>query len=261
MLRAGRTRAAILAAGALIAVAPLAACIPQDRGEAAEVDEGGAGPAGPPAFPDTGPIPAELLVEGLVYDFTSAPSDLNLWVPPPDQARCAAERIVTTLGAPRMSELGFRPGTSGASLNDIDLTQFERTLVTEEFSACVDLGTAVGSLLMGDGHLTGEQAACIADGLDERGLVVPFAESWAFGQGVDPFDGNGELASAMLAFSDVCLPDNAFTWYDAELPGDDEIQGTAEAGAPSTTVAGRPDGLSSRTGSATSTPGDTSDGP
>ena len=237
----------------LLLLGAATSCLPQDRGSAKEVDDHrAAAPAGPPRFPDTGPVPAELLVEGLLYDFTSVPNDLDLWVPPTSEAKCAASKIVSTIGADRLSELGYRPGTSGASLNDIDLSASERDSVALLFQSCVDMTEGVASLLMGDGHMSTTQALCIAKGLASKDLLGPFVEAWAFGREVDPFANDDRLAGALLSYSGVCLPDDAFTWNDSHLPGDDEIQGTGvQSGATTSTVPGTPDGLSSRIPSTT----------
>jgi hypothetical protein len=246
--------ACLLAASVLGA----SACIPQDRGSANEVGDGkSAEPvAAPPRFPDTGPVSPELLVQGLVYDFTSVPSDLDLWVPPTKQAECAAKKIVSTLGAPRLSELGYRPATTGASLNDIDLTTGERDSVAVLFESCVDMTEGVAALLVGNGHMSTTAALCIAKGLASKQLLDPFVEAWAFGREVDPFAKDAALTEALLSYSSVCLNGSAFTWNDAKLPGDDQVQGTGTSGGgtTSTTLPGTPDGLSSRTGSNTTTP-------
>ncbi|UDY36793.1 hypothetical protein [Dermatobacter hominis] len=240
------------ALGALVVVAT--GCLPQERGPAREVEGADAAPSQPPTFPDTGPVPRELLIEGLEYDFTASEADLDLWVPPADQAACAATRIVDTLGPPRLSELGYRPATSGASLNDIDLTDAERDIVASNFAGCVDMRDAVASLFMGDSDMQSKEAVCLADGLAKQDLLDPFARAWAFGQTVNPAADDGTLANALMALAAVCLPDDAFSWTDRNLPGDDEVQGTGSgSGTTTTTVAGSQDGLQSRIPS-TSTP-------
>jgi hypothetical protein len=239
--------------GALSAVLVVAAgCLPQERGPAREVDLEDGAPRRPPVFPDTGPVPRELLIEGLEYDFTASEADLDLWTPPADEAECAATRIVDTLGPPRLSELGYRPATSGASLNDIDLTDAERDIVASTFAACVDMRQAVASLFMGDGDMESREALCIADGLEQQDLLDPFARAWAFGRTVNPSANDGELAIALMDLVEVCLPDDAFDWPDRNLPGDDEVQGTGlGSGTTTTTLPGTEDGLQSRIGSTT----------
>jgi hypothetical protein len=242
-----------------VAVAALgtAACVPQDKGSAKEVgDARSADPVPtPPKFPDTGPVPAELLVEGLLYDFTSVPNDLDLWVPPTEQATCAAQKIVSTLGAARLSELGYRPATTGASLNDIDLTADERGSVAQLFQSCVDMTEGIAALLMGNGHMSSTAALCISKGLASKQLLAPFVEAWAFGREVDPFKDDAALTEGILSFSAICLSKNAFTWNDADLPGDDQVQGSGtSSGTTTSTVPGTPDGLSSRIPSTTTAP-------
>lgn len=217
-----RSRVGLVVALVIVSWAGLTSCVPSRSDAASEVDDGSASAATertPPAFPSAGVIPANLLVDGLVFDLTAAPSDRNLWVPDETQARCAADGIVQDLGAPRLSELGYRPGTDGASLTEIALSDPERRIVADRFASCVDLGDAVGSLLMGRDQMSGTQAACIADGLEQRNLLLPFADAFAFREPVDPFAGDGALATAMLDYSTICLGDDSFTWLDANLPG------------------------------------------
>ena len=244
-----RSRVAFVVALMIALLMTVSSCVPSKADAASEVDDGSASASPertPPVFPSAGVIPADLLVDGLVFDLTDAPADRNLWVPDETQARCAANGIVQDLGAARLSELGYRPGTQGASINEIALNDVERRAVADRFASCVDLGDAVGSLLMGRDQMSGKQAACIADGLEQRNLLLPFADAFAFRVPVDPFAGDGALATAMLDYSAICLGDDSFTWLDANLPG--VVAG--EAPAPTTTVPGQADGLANRTGSA-----------
>ena len=246
---------AVIAAVAVAGVVPVAAsCIPQSKGDATEVGKNVVADPKPPAFPETGQVPADLLEKGLFYDFTTAPVDLNLWVPPADQATCAAKKIVADLG-PRLSELGYLPGKSGAGLNDIALTDGERTSVSSLFQSCVDMEQAVASIFMGDGNMTSAQALCMAKGLQSKGLTARFADAWAFGTGVDPLAGDVSFGTTLLAYTDVCLPGTAFTWFGYDLPGDKEVKGVeggdpgksgkdlpGSAGKVTTTTEGRPTG-------------------
>ncbi|MFI5043857.1 MAG: hypothetical protein ACHQDC_03610 [Acidimicrobiales bacterium] len=237
----GRSRAlcsAVLGVVVALVFLVVSACVPEEEGRASEVRGlEGSGSDEPPKFPTNGPVPAELLVEGLVFDFTSVPADLNLWVPPGSEARCAAQKIVDDLGADRLSELGFRPGTSGASLNDIDLSVVERDAVVADFMGCVNMTDAVAGLLMGGGRMDAKPALCVAQGLDSKGDLKPFVEAWAFGEAIDPFDQSGQLAEDLLAYSNVCLAATTFYYPGVNLPGDEVIQEQNDANGVSTTVA------------------------
>ena len=99
------------------------------------------------------------------------------------------------------------------------------------FQSCVDMEQAVAALFMGDGNMSPAQAMCMAKGLHSKGLTAQFADAWAFGTGVDPLAGDVSFATTLLAYTDVCLPDTAFTWFGVDLPGDTEDKGV-EGGDP-----------------------------
>ncbi len=242
------------ALGGLLVCAALAtvACVPQDKNDVAEVGLDGDSVAGPPAFPETGAVPPELLVEGLVYDFTNADADLDLWVPPTGEARCAAEKIVQNHGK-RLSDLGYEPGRSGAAINDIAFRPEERASISALVQSCINTSEAIASLFMGGGHMSSEEALCMGEGLDEAGMAGALFDTWLTGGTFDPFAGDGALAQTILAYTDVCLPDTSFTWYGVELPGDADVQGVegesdsdedlpGSAGNITTTTEGRPTG-------------------
>ena len=213
----------VVSAALLCAVAVVAAsaCIPQDR----EVAEVGAEDlvAGPPQFPETGEVPPDLLLAGLVYDFTNADVDLDLWVPPRAEAQCAAEKIVENHGK-RLSDVGYEPARTGASLNDVALRPDERDSVASLFRSCVNTVEMMASLLRGGSHMTAPEAMCMAEGLDSSGVSSAIIDNWMLGASFDPIGEDGLFAAAMLAYTEVCLPDTAFTWFGFELPGDTEVQ-------------------------------------
>jgi hypothetical protein len=213
--------------GLVVALVWSTACIPQNEGEATEIDDEDAAGSEPPVFPETGRVPDELLVDGLVWDFTNAPADLNLWVPSDAEARCAAEKIVAGLGD-RVSDLGYLPDTSGASLNDIALTQTERQSITSLFESCIDRSQAMASLLLGQRSMTAEDAACMADGLVEAGVMTELVEAWAFGEQVDPYRDDGAVAGALVSYANICLGETAFFWLGVDLPGDEDVVGVGE---------------------------------
>ena len=224
--RGYRTRGGVALLGLVVALVAVA-CIPQDEGDSSEVREEASARGAAPEFPKTGRVPDDLLVEGLVWDFTDAPSDLNLWVPSAAEARCAAEKIVANVGV-RISDLGYLPDTSGASLNDIALNEFERKTVATLFESCVDAHAATAALILGRANMDPEDAACMADGLVEAGVFSKLIESWALGRQADPFEDDAAFASALLANANVCLPGTSFFWFDVDLPGDEDVTGVQE---------------------------------
>ena len=248
-----RARHGLVLAGVCLALV-LTACIPQNHSESSEVDDGSDSArigATPPEFPTAGEIPAPLLVEGLVYDFTDRPRDQDYWSPPSAQAECAAQGIVDGIGASRLSQLGYRVATPGASLNDIPLSETERAIVIDQFSSCVDMQEGVASMLYGDGRMSPKTATCVAKGLATQQMLGPFVEAFAFGRAVDPFESDGAFATALLSQSNVCIPESAFDWPDVRLPQSDPlIDSDAPAGSsasahpddrptgPTTTVSG-----------------------
>lgn len=221
---------ALAAAAALL----LGGCA--DTGPSAEVDDGsGSTPddMAAPVFPDSGVVPAGLLVEGLVFDLTNRPVSLDYWAAPTDQAECAAGAIVDALGAERLSSAGYRPGVVGASLNDIDLSLQERELVADAVQECVDMVEAVAAMFYGDGRMRSSIASCLAEGLGERDQLRPFVTAVVFGAAVDPFADDSALATALLDQSVVCVPETAFNWSDLDLPGGPLIlDENAPGGAP-----------------------------
>lgn len=217
-------RRGIVCALILGALAATASC--SDTGPSVEVDDGTDAARGElvaPVFPDEGTVPRELLVAGLVFDLSNRPADLDHWAAPTDQAECAAEAIVDSVGEQRLSDLGYRPGVAGASLNDLELSDDERDGIVDVVAECVDMGEAVAAMFYGDGRVPATVATCLADGLGDRAMLRPFVVAVVFGTAVDPFASDGALATALLEQSVVCVPEEAFDWSDLDLPGDDDV--------------------------------------
>jgi len=223
------------------------ACVPEKHGQSSEVNDGSdsaSEPAKAPEFPSRGEVPSALLVDGLVYDMTFRPADQSYWTPPRAQAKCAAKGIVKSVGTSRLSALGYRPGTPGAALNDIALTDAERSQVVDQFSECVDLVQGIAAVFFGDGRLSTRSAICMAKGLGDQGLLRPFVQAWAFGRATDPLAEGGALATAMLAQADVCISPTALNWPDVRLPGTDPLIDSDSPGGSGNSAypADRPDG-------------------
>lgn len=204
----------------------LIACVPSDRRGLREVDDSkdsGTRESEAPIFPDDGEVAPELVVDGLAHDFTERPRDQSYWSPLSEEARCAAEQIVTSVGSDRLVGLGYRPGVAGASLNDVELTDVERQQVIDAFGACVDMVEGIASLLYADGRMPPTMATCVARGLGKAGATDVFIEAWASGGAVDPFAEGSDFAVALLGNAEVCLPEAAFNWPDVSLPADDPV--------------------------------------
>ncbi|MFV0317679.1 MAG: hypothetical protein ACK5O2_12060 [Microthrixaceae bacterium] len=200
------------------------ACVPTSRTDPIEVGGAEELVAQPPVFPETGEVPPELLVEGLVYDFTNREVDLDLWAPRESEARCAAESIVESYGGV-LSDLGYEPGRSGAAINEIALTPEERVGISQLFLACVDAEQMLGSMFMGSDHMRAREATCMASGLADTAMPLAVVEAWMNDEGFDPIGEDGDLARLILDYTNVCLSPFSFFWTGVELPGDEELQG------------------------------------
>ncbi|MHB1138466.1 MAG: hypothetical protein ACYC2O_05865 [Microthrixaceae bacterium] len=223
------SRGVVVAGCAVLALGLIAgttACIPDERGPVDDIDDGSdsaRAETSPPEFPIQGEIPADLLVDGIVYDLTTRPRDQDYWSPSTPEARCAAKGIVEGIGPGRLSQLGYRVATPGASLNDIALTDDEHVVVVDRVMGCVDMVEGVASLLFGDGRIPTNAAVCVAEALGERDMLRPFVEAWSFGRPVDPFAGDAAFASIFVSAANVCVADTAFLWPDVRVADEEPL--------------------------------------
>lgn len=215
------------ALAAVMAAMLLVGCTPRRNSGFDEV--GGADQLAAPVFPEAGVVPPELLIEGVVWELTNAPVDLDLWTVPKTAAQCAAEKIVSNHGS-RLSDLGFEPGVTGAGLNDIALEISERTSIASLVKSCVDNVEAVAALFVGRNHMSPREALCMARGLDEQGQSGRFLDAWVYGAAVDPLeeDDDGALAQALLDYAGICLSGSVFDWGDSEMPGDGDPEADSD---------------------------------
>lgn len=211
----------VLAALAMAVV--LAACVPSESTGLHEVDDGSdrvGTTVVAPTFPVIGRVSEAAVIEGVTYDLSARPRDQDYWSPSSTEARCAAETIVADLGADRLVSLGYRPGTPGAALNDIELDDAERDRIVEGFSGCVDLVEAFAAVLYGDGRMPPKAATCVARGMGEAG-ARPLVEAWVSGDAVEPFEDS--FATLLMGHAQVCIDPTAFNWSDLRLPDDDSL--------------------------------------
>lgn len=219
----------------VVASVLLAACIPTDTEGLGEVDDGSdsaASQRSAPAFPDIGNVPAELVVEGLAFDFTDRPRDQDYWTPRSDEAQCAAEQIVSSIGAERIVALGYRPGVGGASLNDVDLTEAEQAQVADAVTECVDMTEAFAAMLYGAGRIDAGVATCVARGMGDAQMLTPIVDAWVAGAAIDPFGDDGSFARALAGNAEVCIASDTFLWPHLHVTDDEGIlDSDAEAGS------------------------------
>lgn len=223
---------AVLVIAAFVVAGLVTSCVPRRSTDTSTVK--GAthlieGDTKPPVFPTTN-VPKALLIEGLTYDFAVAPLDQDYWSPSKKEAKCAATAIVDRIGAQRISDLGYRVDTPGASLNDVALSTDERNAVVDEFSRCVDMQEALAALLFGDGRIRTRAATCLSQVISTKGLLPQFVKAWIFGEAVNPFASDAALASALSTGSQVCINANDLNWPNLTVPGSDE--GLIDSSAP-----------------------------
>lgn len=248
--RTGRRVAALLVIPVLVAV--VSSCVPRKTTDTGVVDDAThviKGVSEPPVFP-TSNVPKKLLVEGLTYDFAVQPLDEDYWSPSRKEAECAATRIVDRIGAERLSSLGYRVNTPGASLNDVALTSGERDAIVKEFTGCVDMQEGFAALLFGKGRIRSRAATCVSQILSTKGLLPQFVKAWIFNKAVDPFADDAALASALSSASQVCINASDLNWPQVTVPDSDEglIDSSATPGSKSSAYADdRPSGDSAST--------------
>lgn len=230
--RSSRRLPVAVVLAALVVAGLVTSCVPRRTSDTSTVKESThliEGAAKPPVFPTTN-VPKALLIDGLTYDFAVAPLDQDYWSPSKKEARCAATAIVDRIGAQRISDLGYRVDTPGASLNDVALTTEERDAVVEEFSRCVDMQEALAALLFGNGRIRTRAATCLSEVISTKGLLPQFVKAWIFGEAVNPFASDAALASALSTGSQVCINANDLNWPNLSVPGSD--QGLIDSSAP-----------------------------
>lgn len=213
-------RVASLLAGAVLLAVSGSGCVPKNLRDPIEVGGAQDVVTEPPVFPETGQVPPELLVEGLLYDFSTNEVDMDLWTPKPSEARCAAESIVDAFAVP-LSDLGYEPGVDGAGINDIALTAQQRSSIADLFLSCIDIEQMLGALFMGSDHMAPSEAACMGRGLAATGFARALVGSWMAGKGFDPIGEDADNANLLLQYANVCLPSTAFLWNGLQLPGAD----------------------------------------
>lgn len=205
-------------------------CVPRERGATTEIrrrsDTRG---DKAPVLPESNPS-EKMVIAAVRFDLTNRPDSQDYWTPTSNEAECVAKKTVTSVGAERLSQLGYQPGTPGAGIPDIALTTDERTKVLGAFTECVKTKEAAASLLFGSGRISAASSLCLAKILDRAGLVPQLFESWVFAKPIDPFANGGLLAETLSAGAQVCMDPNDLNWPTLHSPTEDK--GLIDADAP-----------------------------
>lgn len=228
----GRSRVVWLLALTAALMVVLSSCSINRSSEPAEIDDGSDSAATdrtPPTLPPDGVLTTESAVEGLAFDLSDRPADMDYWAPRRSEARCAATAIVDALGAERLAELGYMPATQGASLNDLELADDERGLVVTALEGCLDVEESIAAIFYGNGRMAPSAATCMARTLTAGGHTGPFLLGLASGEAVDPFADDGRLAAGLLDGASVCIAETEFDWPDVRL---DDPEVIIDADAP-----------------------------
>jgi hypothetical protein len=86
----------------------------------------------------------------------------------PDEALCAANGIISTMGEDRLAELGMTADNIG-EMSDYAFTEAEQTTMLGQLFDCIDITGSLQQEYLGSG-LTEEQAACVVEQLDVDAL-------------------------------------------------------------------------------------------
>ena len=220
-----RSLVARLAALALAMIALSAACT-ATKSDSSEQD---ARPTTIPTFPRT----RAGMVDSITYVLSRRSSSLNEWAPPSEQARCAAEKIAAKVGPDRLLDLGYDPRKGRL---DLPYTPDEATAVTNILVGCIDFKAGLLSLMAAYGKLSLDSSACMADGIDRRGLVRPFAESLVTGKQPDPFAEGSQLGPGLSRLLVSCLSDEDLLPVAPTKPFPQDVDTTTTSIPPTTTI-------------------------
>jgi hypothetical protein len=142
------------------------------------------------------------LVASLTDHLSHVGANLNEWAAPRDEAACAARKIVHQLGVDRLLDLGFDPQDGKLALQ---FTDEERVAVSNILDGCIDIAAGLESLFAAYDKLSVTASACLADGIERKGLARDFAKGLLSGSSADPFADDDSLGTAMSRLMLECL--------------------------------------------------------
>lgn len=213
--------------GVMIA-AQVTGCVPRKQANTAEVGPKTAATSSKPPKLSANPSPDQV-ESALRFDLSGRPDDQDYWAPSPDEARCAAKKIVTDIGAERLAQLGYQPGTPGAGLVNIALSDEERAKALGSIESCVNMKEAVTAMFFGRGRISTTAASCMAEVLDKAGIIPVLFASWMDSKPIDALANDAKVADTLSAGAQVCLNPNDLNWPTLRSPVDGQTVIDADA--------------------------------
>ncbi|MEZ5322915.1 MAG: hypothetical protein R2698_12750 [Microthrixaceae bacterium] len=188
----------VLALGALVLLAlsaPLAGCTSKSW-ETGDIDH-----------PTTTRAPryrtdARGIEDSLTAYLARSSRDLGQWGAPPEQARCAARRIVETLGPAGLLDHAYNPQKPRLDLG------FDGPMVarlTSILTGCIDFSRSVVGLMSSYRKLPIETAQCFGKGVRSVGLDRAFATSLVTGVEPEAIQGPEPAAPRWAKIAEQCL--------------------------------------------------------
>ncbi len=145
---------------------------------------------------------ADGLVESIADHFSAVGTNLNLWAPPRSQAKCAAEKMVATLGVDRLLELGFDPQKGRIALPFSDA---EQTSVLNILVGCVDFKQGLLELISAYQKLDVTRTACVTASIDRQGLTRDLVASLLTAKESDPLAASNRVGVGVTLAMGDCL--------------------------------------------------------
>jgi hypothetical protein len=128
--------------------------------------------------------------------------NLNEWAPPPDQARCAAEKIVSKVGIERLFAMGFDPQDGKMSLT---YTPSEQASVLNVLVGCIDFAQGFLEMWTAYDKLDLKRTACLTHTLDSDGLVRELASGLLTGREPDQLANESVVGLGVVQAMSECL--------------------------------------------------------
>lgn len=232
-----RPRALTLAAVVALVAALLGSCTARTW-DTSEIND-----TTPTTVPTYGRDAAGITASLTAY-MSTVGDDLDQWVPNPEEAACAAERLVERFGADRLLEMGFDPAEPTLALT---FPTEERTAAVNVLVGCIDFSRSMLEMLSSYMKLPIAQADCMAKGFDRLGLDRDLAGALVDGVEPDPFANSNRFGVGVSTLTVDCMgeedlhpeaPMPRLPGPDPDAPRPTTTLAPGDEGRPSDTLAG-----------------------